>query len=213
MDRGVKIAIFVASIAALCLGLIWDQVLSHARVIVEETADDPLAAEVMDANIGSPEIGRLEPSDDLAPQFDTRPVDDTPGEPEGVSEVVAVSAEPTEYTVKDGDSYWKLAHVTFKDRGLSSEDIKRANGGKELRTGDKFMVPAGKATGAAQPKPQEPKPAASSEATEYTVQDGDSWWKIAYVHFKGRGLTSDDLIKANPGAKLVAGNKVKIPAK
>ena len=41
MDRGVKIAIFVASIGSLALGLIWDQVLSSAREAVKtEVADD-----------------------------------------------------------------------------------------------------------------------------------------------------------------------------
>ncbi|MCB9932694.1 MAG: LysM peptidoglycan-binding domain-containing protein [Planctomycetes bacterium] len=218
MDRGVKIAIFVASIASLGLGLIWDQVLSHARVMVEQPADDVLAAEVMEARMGSPEIARLEVPEDLDPQFQPKPVDEPTVERAAPEEAPPVEQEWTEYTVQPGDSWWKLAYVRFKERGLSSDDIMRANQGRKLVPGEKLMIPPGKEALKAGPPPQaadsnQPAPASSTGETAYTVQEGDSWWKIAYVRFKDRGITTKDLEDANPGVKLVAGAKIKIPAK
>ncbi|MCB9894204.1 MAG: LysM peptidoglycan-binding domain-containing protein [Planctomycetes bacterium] len=216
MDRGVKIAIFVASIASLGLGLIWDQVLSHARVMVEESSQDELAAEVISAEMGPPGIDRLQPVDDLDPGFQVKTVDNPPDATESAGSTEEASApqgEWTEYTVQNGDSWWKLAHVTFKSRGLSSEDIERANKGKVLRPGDKLLIPPGKeAIKAGPPAKSDPAPSGEpGKETEYIVQDGDSWWVIANRKFKDRGLSSDDIANANPGVKLVAGAKVKIP--
>ena len=219
MDRGVKIAIFVASIASLGLGLIWDQVLSHARVLVEDSARDELAAEVISAEMGPPNIDRLQPVDDLDAGFQIKPVE-TPGETAepDAAEAAVPQGEWTEYVVQNGDSWWKLAHVTFKSRGLSSEDIERANQGKVLRPGEKLLIPPGKdAIKSGAParnagKATESSASPAKDASEYVIQDGDSWWKIAYVHFKDRGLSSDDISNANPGVKLVPGAKVKIPA-
>jgi len=217
MDRGVKIAIFVASIISLGLGLIWDQVLSHARVMVEQPADDALAAETMDARMGSPDIDRLVVPEELDAQFQTRPVDEPAAESPTPEAAPPVEQEWTEYTVQAGDSWWKLAYVRFKERGLSSDDIMRANQGKKLVPGEKLQIPPGKEAVKVGPPPKaadsdKPAPVSSTGETEYTVQEGDSWWKIAYVRFKDRGLTSKQLEDANPGVKLVAGAKVKIPA-
>lgn len=217
MDRGVKIAIFVASIISLGLGLIWDQVLSHARVMVEQPADDTLAAETMDARMGSPDIDRLVVPDELDPQFQVKSVETPTAETPEPEAAPPVEREWTEYTVQAGDSWWKLAYVTFKSRSLSSDDIMRANQGKKLVPGEKIQIPPGKDAVQAGPPPKaagsaQPAPVNSAGAMEYTVQEGDSWWKIAYVRFKDRGLTSKQLEEANPGVKLVAGAKVKIPA-
>ncbi|MBX3459286.1 MAG: LysM peptidoglycan-binding domain-containing protein [Planctomycetes bacterium] len=216
MDRGVKIAIFVASIISLALGLIWDQVLNSARVAVQQEAPDELGPETMQARMGSPEIPRAA----LPADFDARPVDEplpqhneAPAEPD-------TTAQWTEYTVAGGDSWWKLAHKTFKDRGLEISDLQGANPGVQLKPGEKLRIPpfkgaqAGQATPA--PKPTHPaqpatsQPAASS-AVEYTVVEGDSWWKIAYVHFKSRGVTTEQLQAANPGVALRAGARIKVP--
>jgi Tfp pilus assembly protein FimV len=218
MDRGVKIAIFVASIISLGLGLIWDQVLSQARVMVEKPADDVLASELLDARMGSPDIARLDVSEDLDPQFQTRPVDEPAADSPAREDAPAVEPEWTEYTVQAGDSWWKLAFVTFRSRGLSSDDIMRANQGKKLVPGEKIQIPPGKEAVKAGPPPKaadsnQPAPTSSTGATEYTVQDGDSWWKIAHVRFKDRAITTRQLEEANPGVKLVAGAKIKIPAK
>ena len=215
MDRGVQIAIFVASIASLGLGLIWDQVLSHARVMVEESAQDELGPEVIGASMGSPDLERMLPPDELSPSFEVKPVEDQQGEatPDPTEEPSS-AASWTEYTVQGGDSWWKLAHVTFKDRGLSSEDIERANPGKVLRPGEGLLIPPGKDAIKSGPSAVT-KPAVTTDngkETEYTVQEGDSWWVIAYRRFKDRGLSSDDIANANQGVKLVPGAKIKIPA-
>lgn len=214
MDRGVKIAIFVASIASLGLGLIWDQVLSHARVMVEDDAKDVLAPEEIQARVGSPDIARLDVPDELDPQFDIKDVEDLPPvEPEPATE----AAPWTEYVVQDGDSWWKLAHVTFKDRDLSSSDLERANNNVKLVPGKTIMIPPNKEAlkgGAAAPQPaptEATNTGGSTGETEYEVREGDSWWKIAYVRFKDRKLTSDDVANANPGVKLRPGIKITIP--
>lgn len=215
MDRGVKIAIFVASIASLGLGLIWDQVLSHARVMVEDSPQDVLAPELIDARVGSPDIARLDPPEGLDPQF---PVADVTELPPADEAPVVVAAPWTDYVVQDGDSWWKLAHVTFKDRGLSSTDLERANGNVTLVPGKTIKIPPSKeALKVGVPSPQPDRTSNSSTAnssgeTEWVVLEGDSWWKIAYVHFKDRNLSSDDVANANPGVKLRPGAKVKIPA-
>lgn len=215
MDRGVKIAIFVASIMSLGLGLIWDQVLSHARVIVDESSTDELAAEVINARMGSPDIDCLDIAEDVSPTFEIQPIPESA--PADVGEVTAVARAWTEYTVRDGDSWWKLAHVVFKERGLSSTDIQNANKGKVLRPGEVLRIPPDRdALQEGVPaETQRSTPLANSSGageTEYVVQDGDSWWKIAYVVFKDRELTSEDVANANPGVKLVAGKTIKIPA-
>lgn len=216
MDRGVKIAIFVASIASLGLGLIWDQVLSHARVMVEAESADVLAPQEIQAVVGSPDIARMDPPEDLETPFAIQNVEDLPP---AEDEPADVAAPWTDYVVQDGDSWWKLAHVTFKDRGLSSSDLERANNNVTLVPGKTIKIPPSKeALNAGAPAPRAESTSTSNTTTssngetEWVVQEGDSWWKIAYVHFKDRKLTSDDVANANPGVKLRPGVKVKIPA-
>lgn len=215
MDRGVKVAIFVASILSLALGLIWDQVLSHARTTVEESQQDELGPQRMSASIGSPDLPRMQPPESITP---AEPVEDAP-QPETPTAPTA----PTQstHTVQAGDSWWKLAHVTYKDRALSTKEIQDANPDvKTLKVGIALVIPAGKATlpvvqgRETQPREVPPTPQApeNAAATEYEVQAGDSWWKIAYVHFKSRKLETSDLEKANPGVTLKPGIRVKIPA-
>jgi hypothetical protein len=213
MDRGVKIAIFVASIAALCLGLIWDQVLSHARVVVEETADDPLAAEAMEATIGPPGIGRLNPPEDLAPwerpQVDPEPAMEQPAQP-----AVPVVNDWLDYVLKAGDSPSKLAHRVFPERGLESTDIKAANPDSKWREGDTIRIPPGKGVkkvaSDAVKASSSSAPSGNRPAIEYEVQQDDGWERIANKH-KDRGVTWKQIEAANPGVKLVPGIKVKIP--
>lgn len=54
------------------------------------------------------------------------------------------SGEWTLYTAKEGDSWWRIAHVTFKDRGLTTQDLQQANPGVELRPGTILRIPRGK---------------------------------------------------------------------
>ena len=215
MDRGVKVAIFVASIASLGLGLIWDQVLSHARVMVEAAPSDVLGPEIIDARVGSPDIARLEVPEELDPQF---PIADVSDLPPAEADPIVEDAPWTDYVVQNGDSYWKLAHVIFKDRDLSSSDIERANGNKALVPGKTIQIPPSKealnsGTPAPQPERAESTSTSSSSGeTEYVVKEGDSWWKIAHRVFADRNLETDELEAANPGVRLRAGVKVKIPA-
>jgi nucleoid-associated protein YgaU len=212
MDRGVKIAIFVASIAALCLGLIWDQVLSHARVMVEAQSDDVLAAERMDANIGSPDIERAEP-----PAEETAPWDRTPPAETTVVAPVETSAsrpqEWLEHELKSGESANRLAYRVYRDRGLTTEDILQANPSCKWRVGDKVRIPPGKTGGAPaapQSTPAETPPSTGRSPLEYEVQEGDSWWRIWEKH-KDRAAKWEDIEAANPGVRLRAGAKIKIP--
>ncbi len=215
MDRGVKVAIFVASILSLALGLIWDQVLSHARTTVEESQQDELGPQRMSASIGSPDLPRMQPPESITP---AEPVDDAP-QPE--EQPIMVAPTQSTHTVQAGDSWWKLAYVTYKDRALSTKEIQDANPEvKTLKVGTTLVIPAGKASlpvvqnRDAQPRevPTAPAGSETAAATEYEVQAGDSWWKIAYVHFKSRKLETSDLEKANPGVTLKPGIRVKIPA-
>lgn len=215
MDRGVKIAIFIASIVSLSLGLIWDQVLSNARVAVQAEEVDELGPETMQALVGPPEVLRAEAPQDFEA---VKPVE-TAAESDATAEASPTATAPqwTEYTILSGDSWWKLAHNKFKDRGLEIADLQAANPGVELKPGVKLRIPPFKGAGAVAPGPvvsqpaTSPAPVSSGSGTEYIVQEGDSWWKIAHERFKGRGLSSEQVEAANPGVKLRAGAKIKIP--
>lgn len=221
MDRGVKIAIFAASIISLGFGLIWDQVLSHARVALEPESADTLAGETMEARMGSRDIARMEVAPELDPQFPVVAPEAVQTEPAAGTNEPPAATGWTEYTVKNGDSWWRIAHVEFKDRGLSSDDVQKANPGVVLRPGSVVKIPVskesvGSTAGQSAPTAGNSTPTSSdpttSGATEYVVKEGDSWWKIAHTHFKDRGLSSDDLQKVNPGVALRPGVKLKIPA-
>lgn len=129
MDRGVKIAIFVASIAALSLGLVWDRVLSGARVIVEKApSPDPFAPEEMRAVVraASPRVDfPAKPEEQTAPPAETSPAVQTPVQDQ------PVGPQPdegwTDYRAKRGDGWWTIAHSVFKGRGLTTNDIIKAN--------------------------------------------------------------------------------------
>lgn len=214
MDRGVKIAIFVASIISLALGLIWDQVLNSARVAVQQESEDELGPETMQARMGSPEIPRAT----LPAEFEARPAE-APPEAAPTPAPSAPLAGWTDYTIVSGDSWWRLAHKTFKDRGLEISDLQGANPGAQLKPGEKLRIPPFKGAMAGQPSvvPPQPEQAAPAQtppeqgALEYTVVEGDSWWKIAYERFKSRGVTTSQLQAANPGVSLRPGAKIKIP--
>lgn len=140
MDRGVKIAIFVASIVSLGLGLVWDQVLSQARDAVDSEVAGEMEPERIEAVVGPPHVKRAPPTEEIlpivAPEPETEPEPEAPQpQPKG---------DWSDYVVKHGDSWWKIAHVHFKLRGLSSTDIAKANTGKKLRPGVTIKIPPGK---------------------------------------------------------------------
>ncbi len=216
MDRGVKIAIFVASIVSLALGLIWDQVLNQARTVAQQHTVDEFGPDLISAIVGPPEVPRLQPPEG----FDVQPVpvEDAPAtEHDNTSNPAPESPEPggwTEYTVAHGDSWWRIANTVFKDRGLDSADIQAANPGKQLHPGVTIKIPPKPGAAAPTPAPSVAGYAAGNTQgpIDYVVQDGDSWWKIAYVHFKDRKRSTEDLKAANPGVStLRPGTSIKIP--
>jgi LysM repeat protein len=80
-------------------------------------------------------------------------------------------AQPLTYTVKHGDSLWKIA----KKHKISIAELRKLNHlekGTPLRSGMKLVVKAAPA----------PAPAVKKETLYYTVKHGDSLWKIAKKH-------------------------------
>ncbi len=144
MDRGVKIAIFVASIVSLGLGLIWDQVLNHAREVVAEDRGDGFTSEKLKARIGPKELQRQEipaeiaPSN-AAPKPEEKPANEKPATENPAKETPASDLD--EYVVQAGDSWWKICYTRLKGRGLSTEALQKANPGVELKPGVKLKVP------------------------------------------------------------------------
>lgn len=145
MDRGVKIALFVASLVSLALGLVWDQVLSQARVAVQKPAAGDMAPEELAARVGSPDIPRLELEQAIEEQKAAPQVaEPAPGPQQPAAKPAGQPAAETEYEVQAGDSWWSIANRKFKDRGLTSTDLEKANAGVTLRPGKKIRIPAGK---------------------------------------------------------------------
>ena len=146
MDRGVKIAIFVASIASLGLGLIWDQVLSNAREAVKTEVTDEMGPEIKEGKIGSPDLEKMEVVNNDSPEMPrVVVVDNQPVKP--IEPVEPKIEEWLDYTVQKNDSWWRIANRRFKGRGLSSTDILNANPKvKNLRPGQKIKIPPSKAS-------------------------------------------------------------------
>lgn len=140
MDRGVKIAIFVASVVSLGLGLVWDQVLSSARGALAEERPDVLGPERVDARVGSPDIPRALPKD-AQPQAPVPAPAVAPEIPKAASPVEPAAIQASDYTLVAGDNPWKLAHTRFKDRALTTEDIKNANPNAKWRPGEVIKIP------------------------------------------------------------------------
>ena len=125
------------------------------------------------------------------------------------------------YTVKDGDSYWKIS-ASLYGRGEYFYLLEEANGieAGSLREGMVLVVP---------PKPDAPRAASTGGTTEtsggeeivagpgeeiYTVVAGDSYWKIASKKY-GQGYLWPAIRDANPGVDARAiqpGKKLVIPS-
>ncbi len=151
MDRGVKIAIFVASVVSLSLGLIWDQVLSQAREAVEQRPSDPMGPETMHASVGSPDIERMELV--KAVQAGAQAAVDAAPAPAATTGNTAQQPAVTpddkqfpevEYEVVANDNWWAIANRKFQERGWSSSDLEKYNNGVKLVAGKKIKIPAGK---------------------------------------------------------------------
>jgi len=125
------------------------------------------------------------------------------------------------YTVKHGDSLWKIA----KTEGISVGDLARANSlGKTtaLKIGQKLQIPASVRsepmtaqasvipTGTGALAPETVSVATDTTGNMYTVQSGDSLWKIA----RRQSVTVASLKQANNlnSDALKVGQKLHIPA-
>ncbi len=220
MDRGVKIAIFVASIVSLALGLVWDQVLNQARNAVQDERVDELAADVIQTVVGPPNVQRLQPPEGFEaspPSSQQQTSADSSESPPSPPAPPSPADDWVDYVLQPNDSANLLAYRRFADRGLTTKDIQDANPGCKWRVGDSVRIPPRKgAAPASTIVPPAPAAAAGIEPIEYVVQQGDSWWGIAFERFKDRfkqrGLGTDDLKAANPEIKtLQPGDKLKIP--
>lgn len=103
------------------------------------------------------------------------------------------SPSATTYTVKPGDTLWKISQRT----GASISAIEQANPHlqmNDLRIGTPLVVPSSTRTGAAPaPTSKPPQPTPSVSGTTYTVKSGDTLWKIAST----TGVTTEALVQAN----------------
>lgn len=53
---------------------------------------------------------------------------------------------------------------------------------------------------------------ANNSSGDYVIQPNDSWWKIAALHYGGKGHLYKVIQRANPDVKMHAGKRLKIPA-
>jgi len=125
-----------------------------------------------------------------------------------------IKTEPIKYSVKSGDSFWKIA----KQYGVSKEELAAYNNmslQKPLKIGTSLMIPPGGALVspeklAAKSAKEGSKGAARPADGSYTVGNGDSLWKIAAKY----NIKTDALIAANnidPKKPLQVGQKLVIP--
>ncbi|WP_243415240.1 peptidoglycan recognition protein family protein [Merdimmobilis hominis] len=108
------------------------------------------------------------------------------------------------YTVKNGDSFWKIAMEQLGD-GERWRELAAANGmnaNSMIHPGDVLKLPSG--TGSTPVKPT---------AKTYTVKDGDSFWKIATEQL-GDGNRYKELAEANGMTEksvIHSGDVLKLP--
>jgi putative chitinase len=123
---------------------------------------------------------------------------------------------PTTYTVKSGDTLWKIAEAYYRS-GYNWIDIRDANKltyADEIHEGNTLTIPnvtpktitAGDIS-SAQTEGKAPT------SKEYTVKQGDSLWKIALSQY-GNGYRWIDIAKTNDLKNpdvIHPGNKLKLP--
>lgn len=115
-------------------------------------------------------------------------------EDEKEDDEIAADAPYISYTVKKGDSWWKIAQTQLGN-GSRYKELMAFNGVKNatLRVGQVVKIPA--------------------KEYSYTVKKGDSWWKIAQNEM-GSGMRYKELAAYNgksPSATIYAGQVLKIP--
>ena len=123
------------------------------------------------------------------------------------STTTAAPAAGGSYTVQAGDSYWRIANKY----GISISELQRLNGTSNyfLYPGQSIKVP-GSGSASATPAPAEtPAPAPSTGGGNYTVQAGDSYWRIANKY----GISISELQRLNGTSNyfLYPGQSIKVP--
>ena len=160
MDRGIKIAILVACLLSLGLGLIWDRVIDASRSAVMPSRDkggplSPDPAVLVSGDMRLPKPAGQQPA------AITQPVNSVDGSGLQVSAGSSspVIVPPTEgmkypehirsmiregkYVLQAGDSPWKVANTEkrFKFLGKSSTDWVNANPGARWTQGELITIP------------------------------------------------------------------------
>ncbi|MBQ0039710.1 MAG: LysM peptidoglycan-binding domain-containing protein [Treponema sp.] len=127
------------------------------------------------------------------------------------------------YVVQKDDTFYRIA----KNNSITVDELLSANGftsNEVLKAGKKIKIPrkggtsaaeiskadAPKETKAAETKTEEPKTSAVRKYDTYTVQKGDTFYRIAKVN----AITVDELKSLNgldSNSELKAGQKLKIP--
>jgi LysM repeat protein len=124
-----------------------------------------------------------------------------------------IKTEPIKYTVKSGDSFWKIA----REYGVSKEELAAYNKmslQKPLKIGATLIIPPGGAPVSPEKLASRAKAAPGKAARpsdgSYTVGSNDSLWKIAAKY----NIKTDALAAANnldPKKPLQIGQKLVIP--
>ncbi|WP_124058894.1 LysM peptidoglycan-binding domain-containing protein [Vaginisenegalia massiliensis] len=169
--------------------------LIHPNQVLKVTT----TSSVSQSNVATPSTPEVKP---------TTPSPSTPTKP------VANSG----YTVKAGDSYWKIA----TQYGISIQELQRLNGttNYNLYPGQQLKVPTNSTVSPSAPttpstpvaKPTTPSPSAPTKPVAnsgYTVKAGDSYWKIATQY----GISIQELQRLNgtTNYNLYPGQQLKVP--
>ena len=116
------------------------------------------------------------------------------------------------YTVQAGDSYWRIANKY----GISIEELQRLNGTSSyfLYPGQSLVVPGSASTtsgsaASTSTSTTSTRSAAPSAGGSYTVQAGDSYWRIANKY----GISIQELQRLNGTSDytLHPGQSIKVP--
>jgi len=114
------------------------------------------------------------------------------------------------YTVQAGDSYWRIANKY----GISIEELQRLNGTSSyfLYPGQSLVVPGSASTtsgSASSASSASSSTSTSSAGGNYTVQAGDSYWRIANKY----GISIQELQRLNGTSDytLHPGQSIKVP--
>ncbi len=217
----VSICLLTVASALLASGCMQRQLLLRNRPNVPPPTLDPYGDEIpaVAAQVFTPSTEM--PA--LPPSFAEIEIPAMPP-PAGIHAQPGFSYTPLTHTVKQGDSFWKIA----RDYGVTREELAATNNlplDKLLGIGSVLVIPPGGIAGyqpppstkapapAAKPKTST-KPKASTPSTSaggtYTVVSGDSLWSIARKH----NTTTNELAQANnldPKRPITAGMKLVIP--